>query len=76
MPNIILATGTLFPWFFFADCRHIAIASISACNYILSWNMKHFVKRKTMEMVFDVNHRFGVFQPLILTPAMFLEGDE
>lgn len=58
------------------DCRHIAIASVSACKYILSWNMKHFVKRKTIEMVQTVNQRLGVFQPSILTPAIFIEGDE
>ena len=61
----------------FNDCRHIAIASISACKYILSWNMKHFVKRKTIEMVQEVNQRFGIFQPNILTPSIFIEeGDE
>ena len=58
------------------DCRHIAIASISNCKYILSWNMKHFVKRKTIEMVQNVNQRLGIFQPNILTPTIFIEGDE
>jgi len=58
------------------DCRHIAIASVSACKYILSWNMKHFVKRKTIEMVQTVNLRLGIFQPSILTPAIFIEGDD
>ncbi|MCL2197336.1 MAG: PIN domain-containing protein [Defluviitaleaceae bacterium] len=58
------------------DCRHIAIASISACKYILSWNMKHFVKRSTIEMVQTVNQLFGIFQPNILTPTIFIEGDD
>ena len=60
----------------FNDCRHIAIASISTCKYILSWNMKHFVKRRTMEMVQTVNQCFGIFQPIILTPSIFIEGDD
>ena len=58
------------------DCRHIAIACISNCKYILSWNMKHFVKLKTIEMVYKVNERLGVFQPMILTPSIFIQGDE
>ena len=58
------------------DCRHIAIASVSGCKYILSWYMKHFVKRKTIEMVQSVNQRLGISQPLILTPSVFIEGDE
>jgi len=60
----------------FNDCRHIAIASIHCCKYILSWNMKHFVKRRTIEMVQDVNGRLGIPQPNILTPSMFIEGDD
>jgi predicted nucleic acid-binding protein len=58
------------------DCRHIAIASVSGCQYILSWNMKHFVKLKIMKMVQEVNGRLGIFQPIILTPSIFIKGDE
>jgi len=58
------------------DCRHIAIASISGCKYILSWNMKHFVKLKTIEMVQTINGKLGVFQPIILTPSIFIRGDD
>ena len=58
------------------DCRHIAIASLSNCKYILSWNMKHFVKRKTIEMVHTVNEKLGIFKPMILTPSIFIQGDD
>ena len=58
------------------DCRHIAIASKESCKYILSWNMKHFVKLKTIEMVKEVNERLGYFQPTIWTPNIFIEGDD
>jgi len=58
------------------DCRHIAIASIYGCKYILSWNMKHFVKRRTIEMVQNINRNLGIIQPSILTPAIFIEGDD
>ena len=58
------------------DCLHIAYASHSACKYMLSWNMKHFVTRKTIEMVQIVNQRSGFPQPYIMTPEMFIEEDE
>ena len=58
------------------DCRHIAIASIYGCKYILSWNMKHFVKLRTIEMVQDVNRKLGICQPNILMPSIFIEGDD
>jgi len=58
------------------DCRHIAIASIYGCKYILSWNMKHFVKRRTIEMAQDVNGRLGIAQPGIITPSTFIEGED
>ncbi|MDR1100884.1 MAG: PIN domain-containing protein [Clostridiales bacterium] len=71
-----MATGVL-PQRAKVDSRHIAVASVYGCKYILSWNMKHFVRRATMEMVQEVNGRLGIFQPNIQTPAVYIgEGDE
>jgi len=75
LANTYLSTGVM-PSRTKNDCRHIAIASIYGCRYILSWNMKHFVKRKTIEMVQKVNGRIGITQPNIITPTIFIEGDE
>ncbi|MDR1100882.1 MAG: PIN domain-containing protein [Clostridiales bacterium] len=75
LANEYLETGVL-PARARADCRHIAVASISDCKYILSWNMKHFVKRRTIEMVQEINGKLGVYQPNIQTPAIFIEGDD
>jgi len=75
LANEYLNTGIM-PARTLDDCRHIAVASIYRCKYILSWNMKHFVKLKTMEMVKRVNEKLGVYQPMILTPAIFIEGGE
>ena len=33
------------------DCRHIAIATLSNCKIIASWNFKHFVNIKTINKV-------------------------
>lgn len=58
------------------DCRHIAIASLNRCDYIASWNFKHFVNVKTIDKVQGVNKILGLGGVNILPPAMFLEGDD
>jgi hypothetical protein len=58
------------------DCRHMAIATISECDFIVSWNFKHFVNIKTISKVQAVNKLLGYKEVLILPPSMILEGDE
>lgn len=58
------------------DCRHMAIATISECDFIVSWNFKHFVNIKTINKVQAVNKLLGFKEVLILPPSMILEGDE
>jgi len=58
------------------DCHHIAVASVSACDCILSWNFKHFVKPRTIIMVAEINRLLGYKQVEILSPTMFLEGND
>jgi predicted nucleic acid-binding protein len=58
------------------DCRHIAIATLSDCKYIVSWNFKHFVNIKTINKVQAVNKLMDYHEITILPPSMMLEGDE
>ena len=58
------------------DCRHIAVATITGCKYIVSWNFKHFVNIKTINKVQAVNKLFGYDEVGIVPPSMMLEGDE
>ena len=58
------------------DCRHIAIATIVGCKYIVSWNFKHFVNIKTINKVQAVNKLLDYSEISILPPSMMLEGDE
>lgn len=58
------------------DLRHIALAVIAECDYIVSWNFKHFVKIKTITKVQAVNKLLGYGEITILPPSMLLEGDE
>ena len=56
------------------DCRHIAVATIHNCQYITSWNFKHFVNIKTISKVQAVNKMFGYPEINIFPPTMLLEG--
>jgi predicted nucleic acid-binding protein len=58
------------------DCRHIAIATLSNCKYIVSWNFKHFVNIKTINKVQAVNKLMEYHEINILPPSMMIEGDE
>lgn len=58
------------------DCRHMAIATMAECDFIVSWNFKHFVNIKTINKVQAVNKLLGFREVLILPPSMILEGDE
>lgn len=58
------------------DCRHIAIATISECKYIISWNFKHFVNVRTIEKVQAINKLLGYNEVTIWPPTMIIEGDD
>lgn len=57
------------------DLSHIAFAVVYRCDYIVSWNMKHFVKPKTISGVHAVNLANNYMSPFIVTPTVIL-GDK
>lgn len=58
------------------DLRHIALAVLAECDYIVSWNFKHFVNMKTITKVQAINKLLGYNEITIIPPLMLLEGDE
>ena len=58
----------------FDDLRHIAIAVNRNCNYILSWNFKHFVNPKTINAINSLNKEYNLPEIRILPPTMMLGG--
>jgi len=58
------------------DALHIAIATESGCNIILSWNFKHIVNYRAMTAVEAVNLREGYAPLRILSPTMLLESED
>ena len=57
------------------DCRHIALATINDCDYIISWNFKHFVNVKTIDKVQAVNKLLGYREIKIVPPPMLSGGE-
>ena len=54
------------------DAYHIAIAVINEVDYLLSWNFKHIVRRKTRDIVWMVNTLNNFRQIEIMAPAELL----
>lgn len=66
----------IIPEKYYDDALHIAIATLSQCDAIISWNFKHIVKLKTIRGVNAVNKLLGYVEIQILTPQSWLEGDD
>ena len=54
------------------DAYHISIAVLKEIDYLLSWNFKHIVRRKTRDIVRMVNTLNNLRQIEIMTPAELL----
>ena len=58
------------------DCTHIAAVIVNNCDIIVSWNFKHLVNIKTINVVRTItvsNH----YKPIdIYSPSVLLKGDE
>ena len=56
------------------DLLHIACSVLNDCDYITSWNFKHFVNIKTISKVNSVNVLLGFREVKIVPPSMLLGG--
>ncbi|MDR2704354.1 MAG: hypothetical protein LBC02_01115 [Planctomycetaceae bacterium] len=55
------------------DLAHIAYASVSSCDYFISCDRKHIVRKNTIDSVKNINTQQNIFVPQIVTPSTFLE---
>jgi len=55
------------------DALHIAVAVVNKIDVIVSWNLKHIVKVKTIIGVNEINKKLGYKEILINTPEEVLE---
>lgn len=57
------------------DVLHLAFASVNGMDIILTWNMRHLVKRKTQLIVDGTNRMLGYRGLEIRTPWEMMEDD-
>ena len=58
------------------DCRHIAAAILTGCDFIVSWNFKHIVNVKTIRGIRAVTTYEGYKDLMIYPPSALLEEEE
>jgi hypothetical protein len=55
----------------FADCLHIAIATINHADFLISWNFKHIVNIQRISGFNSINIKNGYRQLEIRSPREF-----
>ena len=55
------------------DCRHIAIATITKADVVVSWNCDDMVSECRIPKYNDINEKHGYQKIKILTPNQFME---
>ncbi len=54
-----------------SDATHVAIATVHAVEYLLTWNCKHIANADTLPKVYRLLTDMGYSPPLIVTPEEF-----
>ena len=55
----------------YADCLHIAIATINHADFLVSWNFKHIVNVERIRGYNSINIKYGYKQLEIRSPREF-----
>jgi hypothetical protein len=58
------------------DALHIAAATISGCNAIVSWNFKHIVKLRTFMGVNGMNRLLGYGEIVLIPPNQVVKEED
>jgi predicted nucleic acid-binding protein len=60
----------------FADCLHIALATVSRADYLISWNFKHIVNVQKIRGYNAINIKNGYKELEIRSPRDFMTYDD
>ena len=58
------------------DALHVAIATVSRCKYVLTWNVKHLANPNKVQHLTAVCLEFGWVPPRILRPDDMMEIED
>ena len=56
------------------DLTHVAYATVSQCDYVITWNMRHLANERTVRRVNVVNALENYGKIFIATPEFFTGG--
>ena len=74
LANIYVAEGII-PEKYATDALHIASTTVNDLDFIVSYNFKHIVKRKTIMMTESINLREGYKRIGIFSPTEVIEDE-
>ena len=60
----------------YADCLHIALATINRADYLISWNFKHIVNVDRIRGYNSINIKNGYKQLEIRSPRDFIKYED
>lgn len=58
------------------DALHVAAAAVAGVDYLLTLNCRHIANARTLPRIYNMLEALGVPQPLICTPAEFLQDPD
>ncbi len=56
-----------------SDAQYVAIATVHAIDYLLTWNCKHIANADVLPKVYRLISEMGFWAPLVVTPEEFSE---
>ena len=75
LADLYVADGVI-PSKYRTDALHIATASVMELDFVVSFNFRHIVKRKTIILAGAINQRVGLRQIAIFSPTEVIENDD
>lgn len=57
------------------DAFHLALASLSGCMFLVTWNCRHLANENKALHIQKINQRLGLRSPEIVTPLNLLRRD-
>lgn len=66
----------IIPQRYVLDGIHIAVATVNDLDFVVSFNFRHIVKRKTVTMTEAINLREGYKRVGIFSPTEVIENDD
>ena len=57
------------------DAAHLAMASMHAIDFLLTWNCRHLANANKIQHIAVLNRRLGLSVPVVTTPLALLSED-